>query len=370
MSFLWNKLPAPVFTSAGQFAAGAQALFYNGGTTTPLTVYQDPQLTFPHAIPVVASQLGIFSPIYIPYGTFRARVLDSDGAVISDADNIDNPAPPSSGGGIVVTSDQILQTGDVLWRLRTGSMQGFVRMNGRTIGSATSGATEFASSSAQAGFEFLWNNLPDSIAPVSSGRGPSAPADFTANKTIVVPSMRGRVLFGIDDMGNSEEGTIQAVTTCTTNNTTTVVVVSAAHISVGQNVKIGGVDNGTVVSINGLNVVLSQVAAGAASGVQFRSSSFSDAIQIGSPATIKSVTQISAQMPSHVHAITDTGHTHSEEGVVAVATVTGGAGLNLVGASPKTTGSATTGIIIQSTGGGQPMSAFPPGRLGTYYMKL
>jgi microcystin-dependent protein len=86
-------------------------------------------------------------------------------------------------------------------RYGTGVLSGFVRMNGRTIGSATSGATERANADAQALFEYLWTTDPNLT--VSSGRGGSANADWLANKTIALPDMRGCVIAGMDDMGAS-----------------------------------------------------------------------------------------------------------------------------------------------------------------------
>jgi microcystin-dependent protein len=97
-----------------------------------------------------------------------------------------------------------MATGDVKARYGTGSLTGFVRINARTIGSATSGATERANSDTQALFEYLWNA--DANLAVSGGRGANSTADFTANKTITLPDVRGRVLAALDDMGNSAAG--------------------------------------------------------------------------------------------------------------------------------------------------------------------
>jgi hypothetical protein len=45
---------------------------------------------------------------------------------------------------------------------------------------------------------------------VSTGRGVSANADWVANKTIALPDGRGRVIAGLDDMGNSAAGRLTA----------------------------------------------------------------------------------------------------------------------------------------------------------------
>jgi microcystin-dependent protein len=83
----------------------------------------------------------------------------------------------------------------------TGTLSGFVRANGRTIGNATSGATERANADTSALFVFLYNA--DANLAVSGGRGANAAADYAANKTIALPDFRGRTIAGLDDMGNS-----------------------------------------------------------------------------------------------------------------------------------------------------------------------
>jgi len=215
MAYLWNPVPSPVFTASGRFASGALAYFYVGGTTTPLVVYTSAALTTPHPSPVVADQNGIFPPIFLPYGTYRRRILDQNGTLLSDADNIDNPAPPASGGGIVVSADMAFQTGDPIWRMKLGPMTGWVRMNGLTIGSHLSSATERANDDTQNLFLFLWNNFADGIAAVSTGRGGSAAADYAANKTIVVPSMYQRGALNVDSSGTEIAGTAVGAATKT-----------------------------------------------------------------------------------------------------------------------------------------------------------
>ena len=81
--------------------------------------------------------------------------------------------------------------------------EGWVRANGRTMGSASSGATERANADTSALFSYLWSNFSNTICPVSTGRGANAAADFAANKTITLLDMRGYVPGGLDDMGNS-----------------------------------------------------------------------------------------------------------------------------------------------------------------------
>lgn len=85
-------------------------------------------------------------------------------------------------------------TGDVKLTLKAAADAGWVMMNDGTIGNASSGGTTRANADTQALFELLWNNISNAWAPVSSGRGASAAADFAANKTITLPRSLGRAL--------------------------------------------------------------------------------------------------------------------------------------------------------------------------------
>lgn len=87
-----------------------------------------------------------------------------------------------------------------------------MRANGRTIGSAASGATERANADTQALYEFFWNTYSNSLCPVTGGRGASASADFAANKPIATLDMRGTGAIGMDTMGNSAANIVAAAT--------------------------------------------------------------------------------------------------------------------------------------------------------------
>jgi hypothetical protein len=120
-----------------------------------------------------------------------------------------------SSGSVSVDATTVFQTGDVLWVPFAGTRTGWVRANGRTIGSSSSGATERANSDTSALYDYLWSNFSDTLCPVSGGRGASSSADFSANKAMGTLDMRGRAPFGLDDMGNSAAGVIAAGTPTT-----------------------------------------------------------------------------------------------------------------------------------------------------------
>jgi microcystin-dependent protein len=204
----------------------------------------------------------------------------------------------------------------------TTAPAGWVRANGRTIGSASSGGTERANADTSALFTFLWTNYGDSVCAVSSGRGASAAADYAANKTITLPDLRGRGLFGLDDMGNSAAGRLGSVITSQTTN-------------------------------------------GASGGTETH-------------------TLTEAQLPGHTHgagtlsANADGGHTHTVSGGITAGsggtTATSGANTVPLGANAiSVTGGShthTIGGATASTGSGAAHSNMPPAFLTTFIIKL
>ena len=142
LGILWPHSNSIVWTNAGVRAAGAKAYFFEAGTTTPRSTYHDADLTTPHAHPVVADGNGRFPAIFLDFGSYRERIRTSADTTLWDTDQIPNPAPLDEAIG--VDTDALLQTGQFVFELIDGTRTGFVRANGRTIGSAMSGASERA----------------------------------------------------------------------------------------------------------------------------------------------------------------------------------------------------------------------------------
>lgn len=192
----------------------AGCLFYTiqaGTTSTPQNAYQDSALTIPLPNPQVCDAAGRLPQMFFADGTIKVRLTDKNGVTQIVADNIQVVGASSgSGGGGTVDPTTILATGDIKVSYSTGTLAGFVRANGRTIGSATSGATERANADTQSLFEYLWGA--DANLTVSGGRGASANADWTANKTIALPDMRSRSLMALADMGNTADTSLNSVT--------------------------------------------------------------------------------------------------------------------------------------------------------------
>lgn len=359
---------------AGLPAAGAQAYFYVGGTTTPKPVFHTDDGAAPHTWPVVADADGRFPPIFIPYGSYGFRVTNkADVAIGPNIPLIANPKPVEEGGGpgIVVTQNDILQTGDVLWNLRSGNRPGFVPMNGGTIGSGASGATLRASVDAKALFIYLHTNVSNAQAPVAGGRGASAEADFLANKTIVVPTMAGLIAGGVDDMGAAALNRLQVSTTITTTaNSTAASVASAINLVIGMGVVSLNVPAGTTISdINGSAITLSAPASAGGAGLPARFSMFGDAQAIGSVGGIAHRPQLLKELPKFTPTVTaGWGASVVTSGYGAIVssaypqsyTVIGGLGYDYLSYTPT----------LNQIGGGLASSLIQPTRLGFYFMKL
>lgn len=196
---------AQQFDVLGRLLGGAKVYWIQAGTTsTPQNAYYDAGLVTPLPNPYTLEADARIPFHYLADGQIKVRIVDSNGVSRFEQDNILVIGPSSGeGGGGGVDPTTVFQTGDVMWLDVQGTRNGWVRDNGRTIGSAASGATERANADTSALFAFLWSNFSNTVCPVSTGRGANAAADFAANKTITLPDKRGYVPGGLDDMGNS-----------------------------------------------------------------------------------------------------------------------------------------------------------------------
>lgn len=196
--------------SDGTPLVGCQLYTIQAGTTsTPQIAYQDSGLTLPWPYPVLGDAFGRLPQIFLADGSIKLRLTRANGTQVFALDSVlVVGASSGGGGGSPVDPTTVFQTGALMPFYGTGIRSGFVRANGRTIGSATSGATERAFADTQALFEYLWNTDPNLA--VSTGRGASSALDWTANKTIALPDWRGRTMAFLDDMGNSAAGRLTA----------------------------------------------------------------------------------------------------------------------------------------------------------------
>lgn len=122
------------------------------------------------------------------------KIDETTSVVIDESDITDSRAIiGGSGGGVGGDS------GYLSYYYGDTSPQGWIVLTGanavKTIGSQISGA-DFASDDAEELFLLTWDNIDDSNAPVSGGRGASSSSDFAGNKTISIPDVRGRSFIG------------------------------------------------------------------------------------------------------------------------------------------------------------------------------
>ncbi len=325
MGILWPHSNTAPRTNADRRAPGALAYFFEAGTTTPRTTYQDADLTTPHAHPVIADAYGRFPAVFVDFGAYRERVKTAGNTQLWDTDDIPNPAPFDAEVG--VDENALLQTGQFIFELIDGTRVGFVRANGRTIGSATSGASERANADCAGLFERLYNALPNSVCPVSGGRGVNAGVDFAANKTLTLPDLRGSGPFGLDTMGNGAAARFDASVPFLVGNAT-----APGSTAGGNHVTL--TEAMIPAHLHAVNITST---AGGAHGHTFSSG-------------------LAASNGAHTHTIdiTDPGHTHSSNGALVKLNASGN--LNLaIGASGDGAGGVTsnsTGITASSQSNG------------------
>ena len=194
------------FDIYGQPLAGGQLYLIQAGTvSTPQDGFQDTNLTIKMPYPITLDAAGRVPQFFLADGTIKVRLQDKNGVVQLAADSILVIGPSAGGGGgSTVDPTQLIQTGNMILRYGVGVIAGYVRLNGLTIGSATSGATERANADCQNLFQYLYGVDPNLV--VSGGRGVSAAADWAASKTIAMPDWRGYAFSCLDDMGNSPAG--------------------------------------------------------------------------------------------------------------------------------------------------------------------
>lgn len=95
---------------------------------------------------------------------------------------------------------------------------GWIYANFKTIGNASSNATNRANADTAALFTMMWTDYSDALYPIYtsagilSARGGSAASDFAANKAICVIDKRGRVSAGKDNMGGTAANRLTSAT--------------------------------------------------------------------------------------------------------------------------------------------------------------
>lgn len=207
--------------------AGARFEVFDAGGLTPRASYTTAALTTLHDPANIRSDAqGRCPAIWVQGSAYKVRVSTSSGVSIFEDDDLPGDTASSGGGGGSATG---LFTGLVLDYYGTGRPTGWVRLNGRTIGSALSSASELAHADAEPLFLHLW--AVDSSLTVSSGRGATAAADWAANKQLTLPDGRFAALIGLDGMGNTTAGRSSGLTFTAGTADTLGFIVGSATVS-------------------------------------------------------------------------------------------------------------------------------------------
>jgi microcystin-dependent protein len=120
----------------------------------------------------------------------------------------------SGSSGTSGTSGEGMPTGVLMPYMGVTAPTGWLLSDGKTVGSVSSGATGRANADTQTLFELLWNATTNTelIIQDSAGspttRGVTAAADFSANKRLPLPDLRGRIPLGKDNMGGSSANVV------------------------------------------------------------------------------------------------------------------------------------------------------------------
>ena len=213
------------FDQFGEPLSGGKLYGIQAATvSTPQNFFQDINLALPWPNPITLDAAGRIPQLFIADGLIKIRLTDAAGVVQLVADYLEVIGSSSGGGGGGGAIDPltIFMTGDIKARYGTGvhpgTLPGWVRCNGLTIGAAGSGATELPHANCQPLFEYLWGA--DTNLTVSGGRGANAHSDWLAGKQLALPDMRARLPMGLADMGNSNNAVL-ASTPFTKGNATT-----------------------------------------------------------------------------------------------------------------------------------------------------
>lgn len=193
------------FDGNGHPLSGARLFLFDGGTSRPRVGYKDSSLTSAHPNPIAADSAGRLPLIYLEDGFYRQRLTSKSGMLIFDDDGIPVLSSTKGGSGTSVDPDSVFRTRDVKIRFDNQPLDGYVRLNGRTIGSASSGATERANADTQSLYQELWSFVNIGVV---GGKGANSTADFLANKPLTLPNVAGRALWAADDQGAGTQNVI------------------------------------------------------------------------------------------------------------------------------------------------------------------
>lgn len=290
----------PQFDNFGKVMPGCRLFVIQAGTTaTPQNAFQDTGLTTALPNPITCDASGRLPQWFVADGLIKLRLTDKNLSQVFVGDNllVVGPSGGGGGGGGTIDPTTIAATGDIKASFTVSTLSGWVRMNGNTIGSATSGASERANADCQPLFVALWNQGN----AVPGGRGASAAADWAANKTIVLPDLRGSVPAGGDAMGGADSGRLggsplascrftpgcsggEATHQLTSNELPDLASTTVSTFSLSSTSTVNNIVTGSPVTIN--------IAGASSPIIAFASGNPPSAVQITSTATVPRINSV------------------------------------------------------------------------------
>lgn len=108
MAQLFTAPTLQALNANGSPYSGAKLHFYQTGTTTAITVYQDDDATTPHSNPVIADSSGRFAPIYVNTDVFKVVLTDADDVTIQTVDPVNINVDEMFGIAGVIEDDELL----------------------------------------------------------------------------------------------------------------------------------------------------------------------------------------------------------------------------------------------------------------------
>lgn len=177
-----------VLDGNGNPVSGAQAFFYQAGTTTLQNTFVDSDLQTAHANPVVADAFGRLPPIYLNDSLeYRVIVRNADGQLIYDEDDFsDQLTPDEVGRALYPQSDNEIGITITSFLYPEGDMR---RYGLSTSGSATSNSSVIASA-AGLGIDLYF---PPGDYSVSSFPTPTAGTVWSGDGRLVTASSHRRM---------------------------------------------------------------------------------------------------------------------------------------------------------------------------------
>lgn len=329
---------------AAQPVANGQVFYYVPSTSTLKTVWSDAAKTTPLTNPVILDAAGRPQPTGQIYGdgSYRQKVVDQDNNTIWDAVTTST----GSGGSATVAATEGVMVGTIIAWTNPVLPAKYLYTAGQAI-SRTTYSNLFTAITYQATilcqFGVATITVPTSISDVVPIGAPVEASCFAPGTTVIAKSS------GTLTMSTNATVTLSVTATILPwgngNGATTFNVPDLRGRSLfGRNNMLGSPSStlSSLYYVNGVTGV-NPNAVGAVGGGQ-------------------SFTLLTSNMPSHNHPITDPGHTHLEQGSPAggasnhvFVPTNGTSGVTTV--TSDSTSSATTGISTVAVGGGVAVSA-------------